>query len=240
MSKEMIVRKSNSLIQKSRFSLSLQEQKIILYIISKIKPFDTEFKECSFTVKEFCETCNIDISSGKNYDDIKNAIKNIADKSIWVNIEGADVLLRWIEKARIQDNIIIIRIDDDMKPFLLELNSNFTMYELVWTLHFKSKYSIRLYELVKSIHYFELRPYSRIYTLEELKTLLGAENYDYSNFKLRVLDVAIKEINTVSDKIVSYKVVKRIKKKVEEIELTVCSVDNLERLHRRIKLPGEE
>lgn len=240
MSKEMIVRKSNSLIQKSRFSLSLQEQKIILYIISKIKPFDTEFKECSFTVKEFCETCNIDISSGKNYDDIKNAIKNIADKSIWVNIEGADVLLRWIEKARIQDNIITIRIDDDMKPFLLELNSNFTMYELVWTLHFKSKYSIRLYELVKSIHYFELRPYSRIYTLEELKTLLGAENYDYSNFKLRVLDVAIKEINTVSDKIVSYKVVKRTKKKVDEIEITVCSVDNLERLHRRIKLPGEE
>ncbi len=36
--------KSNDLIQKSRFNLSLQEQKIILYLISKVKPEDTEEK----------------------------------------------------------------------------------------------------------------------------------------------------------------------------------------------------
>ena len=39
-----VVLKANSLIQKTRYSLSLQEQKIILYIISKLEPTDEEFK----------------------------------------------------------------------------------------------------------------------------------------------------------------------------------------------------
>ena len=37
-----------------------------------------------------------------------------------------------------------------MKPYLLRLKENFTKYELIYTLHFKSKYSIRLYELLYS------------------------------------------------------------------------------------------
>ena len=232
---DLIVKKSNLLIQKSRFSLSLQEQKLILFIISKIKPQDREFQEYSFTVKEFCELCNIDYTSGKNYGDIKTAIKTLADKSVWVNIDGADVLLRWVEKAKIKDNIISIRIDNDLKPYLLELNKNFTMYELFWTLHFKSKYSIRLYELIKSIHFDNSRPYTRIFKFEELRDLLGAENYDYSNFKLRVLDVAVKEVSDLSDEYVEYRVVKRNKRKVEEIELFIETFPTPKKLLKRYR-----
>lgn len=44
-SRQMFVVKANALIQKSRFSLSLQQQKIVLYLISKIQPNDEEFTE---------------------------------------------------------------------------------------------------------------------------------------------------------------------------------------------------
>ena len=40
--------KANDLIQKSRFSLSVQQQKIVLYLISQITQFDTEFKLYDF------------------------------------------------------------------------------------------------------------------------------------------------------------------------------------------------
>ena len=46
--------KSNDLIQKSRFHLSLQEQKIILYLISKVKPNDNNFLLAEFDTTEFC------------------------------------------------------------------------------------------------------------------------------------------------------------------------------------------
>ena len=39
-----LVVKSNELIRKNRFSLSLTEQRIVLYLISKIKPNETSAK----------------------------------------------------------------------------------------------------------------------------------------------------------------------------------------------------
>ena len=52
-SRSAIVAKSNDLIQKSRFSLTAQQQKIVLYLISKITPEDTEFKRYKFSINEF-------------------------------------------------------------------------------------------------------------------------------------------------------------------------------------------
>ena len=37
-----VVRKANALIQKSRFSLTTQQQKVILYLISRISPQDKD------------------------------------------------------------------------------------------------------------------------------------------------------------------------------------------------------
>ena len=210
------VRKANELIQKSRFSLSLQQQKIILYLISQISPQDEEFKQYEFSIPEFCRVCGIETESGKNYSDLKSAIKDIRDKSIWVTMpDGLESLIAWIEKAKINpgSGSVTIRLDDDMKPFLLQLRENYTQYELIFTLHFKSKYTIRLYELIKSIHYHEMKAYTRKYGVDELKKLLDAEIYtEYRNFKQRVLTPSIKEINTYSDKVVTMEEIKRGRK----------------------------
>ena len=222
--------KSNDLIQKSRFSLSLQQQKIILCLISQITPYDEEFKLYEFNVVDFCQACGIDCANGKNYRDLKAAIKGIADKSLWITIDGdEETLLRWIEKPYINRNngIIKLRLDRDMMPFLLQLKQNFTQYELIWTLHFKSKYTIRLYELVKSIHYHELETYQKRYTIEELKAILDGERYqEYRDFKRRVLAISVREINQYSDKTVSFEEIKR-GRKVVAVEFTISSKDSL-------------
>lgn len=225
------VRKANELIQKARFSLSLQQQKIILYLISKIQPTDTEFHEYKFEIKSFCEACGIDYDSGALYSEIKEAVKNIADKSLWVKMpDGRETLLRWIEKASIEagTGILTIRLDNDMKPYLLQLNKNYTTYDLIYTLTFKSKYSVRLYELIKSIHYDESQPYSKTYSVEELQKLLGAEIYTtYSNFKKFALDTAINEINAISDKAVYYEVAEKSGKKITHLTLHIAKYDIL-------------
>ena len=150
------VRKRNDLITKSRFSLSLQEQKIVLFLISKIKPTDTDFQEYTFSIKDFCEACMSENLGGKDFEEVKEAIKNIADQSLWVKMDdGRETLLRWIEKANIEAGMIRIRLDNDLKPYLLQLQRNYTTYELIFTLGFKSKYTIRLYELIQSLHFYE-------------------------------------------------------------------------------------
>lgn len=240
--RDKLVVKANELIQKSRFNLSLQQQKIVLYLISQIMPQDDDFKLYSFTIPEFCRVCGITVESGKNYQDVKNAIKEIADKSLWIRLpNGKSTLVRWIEKPYIDDKsgVIDIRLDADMKPYLLQLKENFTEYEIIYTLHFKSKYSIRLYELCKSIHYNDLEEYHRRYSIEELRQLLGAESYTvFKDFRRRVLEPAIDEINEYSDKEVNYQTITQ-GRKVIGIELFVKSKETAEVLKIRATIEKE-
>ncbi len=231
--REKQVRKANELIQKSHFSLSTQQQKIILYLISQISPYDKEFKEYVFNIKDFCEICGLDDKSGGNYTDLKEQIKKIADKSSWIEFnDDEETLVRWIEKPKIKKNsgIIKLRLDEDLKPYLLQLRANYTQYDIIYTLSFKSKYSIRLYELIKSIHYDEASDYEKTYRLKEFKALLGADKYTkFSHFKDRVLETAVNEINLFSDKFIIYKT-KRQGRSIEFITLYIHTKPIEERL----------
>ena len=200
--------KSNDLIQKSRFNLSLQEQKIILYLISKVKPEDTELKEYIFEIRDFCKICGLETDSGKNYKDIKQTLKSLRDKSIWITLEdGSETTLSWIDKITINKNngSIKIKIDDMMKPYLIHLQRHFTSYELLYTLAMRSQYSIRLYEILKSYAYKK----NKIFDIEDLKRTLSAENYTrFPDFKRYVLDIAVREMNEFSDLAIAYELIK--------------------------------
>jgi len=190
--------KSNDLIQKSRFNLSLQEQKIVLYLISKIKPEDMDLKEHIFEIKDFCQVCGLDYDNGTNYKNIKQTLKSLRDKSVWIKIDREETTLAWIDKVTIveRSGAVRIKLDDMMKPYLLQLREKFTQYELLYTLAMKSQYSLRLYELLKSYEY----RYGQIFTVEELKEKLGAENYDrFYDFRRKVIEIAMREINELSD-----------------------------------------
>jgi len=90
--------KANDLIQKSRFNLKVQEQKILLYLISKIKPDDMELKEHTFQIQDFCMVCGLYEDSGANYNYIKQTLKDLRDKSIWVTLDDdSEMTLAWID-----------------------------------------------------------------------------------------------------------------------------------------------
>lgn len=223
--------KANDIIQRSRFSLSLIQQRVIIYLLSHITPQDEEFQLYEFSIVEFCKVCGMDYESGKNYEALKQAIKDISDKSMWIELpNGDDTLVRWIEKPYIskKSGIIRIKLDEDLKPYLLQLKRNFTQYELVWTLHFKSKYTIRLYELVKSIHFQEGEEYTREFSMSDIRRLLDAENYtDYKDLRKRVIDPAVKEINRYSDKFISYEPI-RSGKSYRGLEFTIYTKEDFE------------
>lgn len=204
--------KANNLIQKTRFNLSTVEQKTILYIISKIKPETKEFEEYNFSIIEYCKICGIDYKNGGNYKYIKQKLKSLRDKSIWIELEDkTETTLSWIEKVFInkQNGTIRIKIDNMMKPYLLQLQNHFTQYELFYVLSMKSQYSIKIYELLKSYQYLNRKQFD----IEELKKTLCAENYKrFPDFKSRVLDIAMKEINMFSDINILYEIKKEGKK----------------------------
>lgn len=195
---ELVV-KHNDLLRKSRYTLSSTEQKILIYLISKIKAEDTELKPINIDIKEFCQVANIQLN-GEAYNRIKGKIKSIADKSWWLSSgENKEILFRWIDNAEIEkgNGIITLGLSKHLKPYLIALKRDFTRYELINVLTLKSKYSIRLYELLKS---YLWRGHWEV-EVNELRELLEVNNKyeEFKDFKKKVLIPTVKEINDYTD-----------------------------------------
>lgn len=195
--------KSNELIQKSRYKLSLPQQKIILYLCSLIQPHDESFKLHTFEIRELCKICGIE-TGGKQYELLKATLKDLGDKSLYIMEDrNTEVLARWLDDVKfINKTSVAISLDKAMKPYLLHLHENFTKYELIYTLRMKRSATPRLYELLKSYHYNDLKPYTVTFDLEELRMRLDAVQKTYQEYKYfnrYIIEPSVDEINKQTD-----------------------------------------
>lgn len=208
--------KHNDIIQRQKFqltknggnSMSLLEQKALLYIISQIKPEDTELRYVEFTIKDFYAVCGIDARNGDNYRYFKEVITKLASRTMWLVEPDTETIVRWIDKAIIYKNngTIKIRLDSDLQPYLLMLSKNYTKIPLRDVIRMKSKYGIMLYELLKSYAYMGMR---MRFDIQDLKEKLDCVSYaNFTNFRKYVLEPALNDINKYSEIMVDYELVK--------------------------------
>lgn len=223
--RQYLVVKSNELIQKNRFELSLLEQKTIAFICSMIQlidPKDSLYNvsfqlEYEFNIRDYCKICGIDYDNGKNYINIKATLKKLSDRSMWLETETGKVLCRWLSKVwtNKRSGIVKIRIDEDLAPYLFDLKKKFTQYQLYNILAMRSAFSVCIYELMKSYSFQK----SKVFDLDELKRLLMVENVkSYGNFKdfrRKVLETAQKEINRLTDLNISFEPITKGRKVVK-------------------------
>lgn len=247
------VDKSNKLIQKARYEMSLMELKTLTFLISKIRPTDKPGATYQFKISDYCNVRGIDDKTGKNRKLLMESLQSIADKSFWLEDEKGDIVLcRWLTSPKILDGTkkgwIQIRFDSSIEKYLMELKAegNYTQYQLLYTLPMNSVYSVRLYELLKSIHGREIYHMTNHFEevkkdieIEELRIRVGSseinkngqivsEKYPkFKEFKRNVLDVAIKEINNYTDLNVDYTKLTR-GRKVEGIMFTIKYKDTIE------------
>jgi plasmid replication initiation protein len=219
--RQMMVFKSNNLIRNSKFTLSAQEINIINLLVSKIKPKANEFEEITIDIGEFCKICGIS-DSGSNYKEVQDTISKLKSKVVWVKIgEKEAQSISWIDSAYInynpEVNILKLKLSDSLKPFFLQLKKQFTQYSLELTLSLKSKYSKRIYELLKC----ELYRGKLFIEIDALKKKLECENYKkWDHFKTKVIEIAQREINEYSDLTFSYSVLST-KRKFTHIEFII-------------------
>lgn len=212
--REYYVVKSNALIQKSRFSLSLQAQRCLLFAISRIKFSDTFNTEYTFKIADICEACGLEYSTHSNYYNImKTELKSLRDNSIWItNAEGKEETVSWFSKVKMNkgQGTVSVKFDESIEEYLFLLQNRYTQYKLSTPLAFKSKYSIRLYELLLS--YTKKKEIDNgienevYFDPDELKERLDATKYTkFYDFRRFVIDKSLEEINQYSEDIkVSY------------------------------------
>ena len=209
--------KDNKLIQnvtRRKYELSVLEQKVLCYILSKIKPAEniTSVPEYTyqFNIREFCKVCGIDFDNGKNYKNIKSALDRLADNSFWLDYGEGEFRFQWIVTPDIKkgQGVIEVEIPKKVMPYLYNLSEKFTTYQFYNILALKSSYSIMLYELLKSYAWQK----HIVLSIEDLRRYLGIgeEKYkEYKAFRRSVIERSIKEIEQYTDLRITFEPVRK-------------------------------
>ena len=198
-----------------KYDLSALEQKLVLINIASIKFEDEHFNANTFRVVDMARL--LKVTPEMLYRDLKRACDSLTNKKIYIQKEdGSWEFLVLVPTAKYiaKTGTVLMRLNEDAKPYLLQLRDMFTSFELSNILNLKSKYSIRIYQLMKSHSYRK----ELIITLDDLKYRLSLDDKKQKSYRLfsnvseRVLKPAMREINDKTDITIDYEAIKQGRK----------------------------
>ena len=194
--------KSNQVIEAS-YQLSAVEQRIVLAAISRI-PKNQPITDDELYPVSVNELKQLGVHEKTAYRDLKEGINRLYERSINLSIDDKSIKMRWVQEIQFLDSqsVIGIRFSKPILPFISNLSREFTKYALSDIAGINSGYGIRIYELL--VQYRQIG--KREISVESLRTMLelGKKYPLFADFKKRVIDTAIDQINEYSPLKVTY------------------------------------
>lgn len=204
MKTELVV-KDNALINAS-YNLDVSEQRLILLSIVRARETGqgiTSDSRLQIHASDYMKQFNVDKSAA--YEVLKSAVDNLFNRYFsykYHNDDGTEFVVksRWVSRVAYATNEAILEITfaSDVVPLITRLEKHFTSYQLKQVSQLTSKYAIRIYELL-----IAWRSVGKCYfDIGDFRDSLGLGVNEYpamNNFKNRVLEPAIKQINEFTD-----------------------------------------
>ena len=189
----------NNLVE-AKYSMTLQQKRIMIWLVSQIKPDDIDFKEHVLNIRELIKICQL--SGESSYKEIKDITFSLIEKGIRI-IDITDpenkreIQVSWLSSADYYKGQVKLSFSPKLKPYLLQLKEKFTTINVIDLMQFKSIHAIRIYELLKQ--YQDIG--ERTLGIEEIKECCGVKDKfkQYIEFEKYLLLIAQREINEKSD-----------------------------------------
>jgi plasmid replication initiation protein len=209
-----LVVKGNDLIQAS-YNLSLTEQRLILLAIVEAREKGID-ANTHLTVYASTYAAQFGVTRQSAYQALKMATDTLFERQVTFYDTKPETgklrrnKTRWVSKvAYIEDEASVeLVFAPDVVPEIIRLEANFTSYELEQVAELQSAYAVRLYELLIQWRSASKTP---LFKLEVFRDQLGLGVNEYKamgDFKKRILDLAISQINKHTDIMVSYDQIK--------------------------------
>jgi hypothetical protein len=231
-----IVVQHNALVN-ARFDLSTVEMRLFMAMLSRIGRDDDEFREMLVPITEVVALSGRR-PSVKDYQQVEAMCDQLVSRVLHIERPAAggrrrrgrkdgerdgatpdfDKLpLMAYAKYRGAEGALKVRFNDEVMPYLLQLQKNFTKAQVVQLLKLKSPHSYRIYWLLKEYATFGTRTLG----VDELKSILSLDGQykQFPLFKLRVLDKAQQELSR-TDLPFEYELLRQGGKRVTHIRFT--------------------
>lgn len=196
---------ANEMVLHCACNLTLDELKILRWIITNTKKNDQEFYEFTLSLKQIATILDINLKTKTLQKQIDKMTTHIMREVIAL-YNGEDFKkFHWVDICEYRKGKVYIKIADALKPYLLNLRGSFTRYELDEIIKLNSVYAIRIYEILRSFMDDKNLPYADhsneiSISMDVLRKATGTENKFKLNadFKRKVIDIAVNEINRCS------------------------------------------
>ena len=210
--KNSLVVKDNALINAS-YNLELTEQRLIMLAIINARESGqgiTADSKLEIHASDYAKLFNVSIDA--SYKALKEAVNNLFNRQFSYTAEykrtgkTGVVRTRWVSRIFYVDDLGLLEITfaPDVVPLVTRLEEHFTSYQAKQVAHLTSKYATRLYELLIAWREVGKVPQIEISTFRNRLGLLENEYTAMSDFKKRVLEPSIKQINEHTDITVTY------------------------------------
>jgi plasmid replication initiation protein len=197
--KKLMVYKSNHLIE-SAYKLNLNEQRVLLICIGMITSNEPMSINDKFEVsaKNFAKIFDIDERGA--YDQLRDVAISLHNRKITIHDNKKLITTSWISgfvEYKDSTGIIELWFSQLILPYLADLKSQFTRYDLSNISGMSSIYGIRLYELLMQWRTKGKREIEISWLKERFEI---ANNYNsISDLKKYVINPAVNNINNVSN-----------------------------------------
>lgn len=216
-----IATQSNKLIEAS-YKMSVPAKRVMLMLLSQIHPLQQDISgKVRIEAADYSNKTGIDLS--QSYKDIKNGCRELMSTIITTKDPVARtteecVVVYWM-KYHENEGWLEATFTPWIAPFIHKLRGiGYKSIEINEALKFKRFYSIRLYELLMQWD----SSCVRLITLQELRNAFDIDKKTYpafKDFRVRVLEPSIKEIEQKTSWSVNYKL-KKTGPKVTSLSFT--------------------
>ncbi|WP_336624146.1 replication initiation protein [Clostridium sp.] len=152
-----------------------------------------------FKISDFMKLLGVENQA--KYTEIPKITKELMKKVFEIEEGNRIIQSAWLSGTIYEKGTgcVTLKFNPDLKPYMLKLNNMFTQYRLANILSMKSKYSPRIYEILKC-NEFKKQGYIDL-QIEDLRKLLKAENIypRYNDFKRKIIEQTQRELKKLSD-----------------------------------------
>jgi plasmid replication initiation protein len=203
-----IIKKSNQLIE-ARYKFDVWESRMFLSVLSNIRKEDVDFNTYRIWYRDIIKIFGL--KSNQSYALLREAAKSLMQKKFYITSsdngferETAYHIIRSVNYLKDgqkgdgveQQEYIDITVEPEMKPLLLQLQQNFTAYNIQSVAKLGTS-ALRLYELLKQYEFLGVRTMDIDYIKHILE--METEYALFADFYKWFILPALRDINLYSD-----------------------------------------
>ena len=187
-------------IARARHALKVQEQRLFLWLVGQVNPFDEEdLQPLRLSVADYAALFGRQ-GQGSIYQELEEVTTGLLSKVVEIAFPGESrrKKFQWLSQAEYLDGegVVLVQLHDSLKPFLLALKKEFAKIPLLEILRLRSRYAMAFYQMCCSWYGSNGRSWTlSVGELREWLHIEDGELVKVNHLKSRVIDQAKHELD---------------------------------------------